>query len=134
MTAVDTSPAPDPVSKTPTLDAMAMQRAWYTAGIRAAALRYRAGSGPDSWDYFALAEAAILDLLTFERVDPPLPSPAAALAEALQRPEVKALVEALTLAANRLQRLAVEFVPGSHNFITVGEWADEALAALKGVK
>ena len=131
---VDASPAPDPVSKTPALDAMAMQRAWYTAGIRAAALRYRAGSGPDSWDYFALAEAAILDLLTFERVDPPLPSPAAALAEALQRPEVKALVEALTLAANRLQRLAVEFVPGSHNFITVGEWADEALAALKGVK
>ena len=91
---VDASPAPDPVSKTPTLDAMAMRRAWYTAGIRAAALRYRAGSGPDSWDYFALAEAAILDLLTFERVDPPLPSPAAALAEALQRPEVKALVEA----------------------------------------
>jgi len=91
---VDASQAPETVSKTPALDAMAMQRAWYTAGIRAAALRYRAGSGPDSWDYFALAEAAILDLLTFERVDPPLPSPAAALAEALQRPEVKALVEA----------------------------------------
>ena len=59
---------------------------------------------------------------------------AAALAEAKRLPEVKALVEALTLAANRLQRLAVEFVPGSHNFITVGEWEDEARAALKGVK
>ena len=129
---VDASPALDPVSKTPTLDAMAMQRAWYTAGIRAAALRYRAGSGPDSWDYFALAEAAILDLLTFERVDPPLPSPAAALAEAKRLPEVKALVEAAYATLDAIDKYNAK--NGTHIIGGPPMRLAKALAALKGVK
>ena len=45
-------------------------------------------------------------------------------------PEVTALVEALTLAANRLQRCAVDFDAGSHEFIETSEWATDARAAL----
>ena len=52
------------------------------------------------------------------------------LAQAMMVPEVRELVEALTLAANRLHRLSVEFTPGSRNFIEAGEWAAEAHAAL----
>lgn len=43
----------------------AAERRGYERGIDASALRYRAGSGPDSWDYFAIAEAAIIDLKSF---------------------------------------------------------------------
>lgn len=49
-------------------------------------------------------------------------------------PDVAALVEALTIAANRLQRLAVEFDAGTRMFFEASEWADEARAALARVK
>ncbi len=45
-----------------------------------------------------------------------------------------ALVEALTIAANRLQRLAIEFDAGTRMFLEVSEWADEARAAIARVK
>ena len=49
-------------------------------------------------------------------------------------PDVAALVEALTIAANRLQRLAVEFDAGTRMFFEASEWADEARAVLARVK
>lgn len=48
--------------------------------------------------------------------------------------KVAKLVEALTLAANRLSRRAVEYVPGSRLFIETGEWADEARAIIAEVQ
>ena len=123
-TAVDASPAPDPGSKTPTLDAMAMRQE--VVGRIKLSCDLLALNG-----YAAFADRVMELIPVVEAITLPAD---AALAEAMKLPEVKALVEALTLAANRLQRLAVEFVPGSHNFITVGEWEDEARAALKGVK
>ena len=42
----------------------------------------------------------------------------------------KELIEALTLAANRLRRLAIESPTGSRDFVERCEWADEARAAL----
>ena len=47
-------------------------------------------------------------------------------------PDVAALVDALTIAANRLHRLAVEFDAGTRMFFEASEWADEARAAMKG--
>lgn len=44
------------------------------------------------------------------------------------------LVEALALAANRLQRCAVDYDTGSHEFIETSEWAQEARAALAAAK
>ena len=44
--------------------------------------------------------------------------------------KVARLEGALTLAANRLQRRAVDYVPGSRLFIETSEWAQEARAAL----
>lgn len=51
---------------------------------------------------------------------------------ALEAAEAKVarLEEALTLAANRLQRRAVDYVPGGRLFIETSEWAQEARAAL----
>ena len=43
---------------------------------------------------------------------------------------VAVLEGALTLAANRLHWASVQFDTGTTNFITVGEWADEARATL----
>lgn len=43
---------------------------------------------------------------------------------------IKALEDALTLAANRLHRLALDFDTGSRRFFEVVEWADSARAAL----
>lgn len=48
------------------------------------------------------------------------------------RAEVKRLREALAVAANRLQRRAVDFDAGSHEFIETSEWAADASATLKG--
>ena len=42
----------------------------------------------------------------------------------------KELAEALRLAANRLHRCAIDWHTGSEKFIEIGEWADEARAAL----
>ena len=44
------------------------------------------------------------------------------------------LVEALTLAANRLHSCAVDYETGSREFIVTSEWADEARAALAAAK
>ena len=44
--------------------------------------------------------------------------------------QVEAMRGALTLAANRLHRRAIDFVPGTATFIETCEWADEARAAL----
>lgn len=98
-TTVDDSPASDPVSKTPTLDALAMR----TAALAAVA-------------NFPRCQVAsnIRRMLLMGQIDPlqgyvrkedclaygaaiaalPLPDHAAALAEAMRLPEVKALVEA----------------------------------------
>jgi hypothetical protein len=54
----------------------------------------------------------------------------AAYCELLDR--AKTLEDALTLAANRLQALTVDFTPGSRAFIEASEWAAEARATLKG--
>ena len=43
---------------------------------------------------------------------------------------IKALEDALTLAANRLHRVALDFDTGSRRSIEALEWADEARAAL----
>lgn len=48
------------------------------------------------------------------------------------RVRAERLEAAVTLAANRLQRLAVNHPTGSREFIETSEWADEARAALKG--
>lgn len=57
-----------------------------------------------------------------------------AIPAAQPSPDVAALVEALTIAANRLQRLAVEFDAGTRMFFEVSEWADETRTALARVK
>lgn len=44
------------------------------------------------------------------------------------------LVEALALAANRLQRCAVDYDTGTHEFIETSEWAQEARAVLAAAK
>lgn len=49
---------------------------------------------------------------------------------AAERETVARLTEALTLAANRLHRRAVDFDTGSRAFIETSEWAEEARAAL----
>ena len=58
----------------------------------------------------------------------------AAIAKLAERDALRAKVArlegALTLAANRLQRRAVDYLPGSRLFIETSEWADEARAAL----
>ena len=43
-------------------------------------------------------------------------------------------VEALTVAANRLAWATVKFDTGTKNFITVGEWADEARIVLAEIE
>lgn len=50
----------------------------------------------------------------------------------LRDAQIAALVEALALAANRLQRCAVDYDTGSREFIETSEWAKEARAAVKG--
>ena len=65
-------------------------------------------------------EARILSAMTIQPSDP------------LSDPRVVALVEALTLASNRLAWAAIQFDTGTQNFITVGEWAHEALRAIGG--
>jgi hypothetical protein len=47
---------------------------------------------------------------------------------------VAVLEGALTLAANRLHWASVQFDTGTTNFITVGEWADEARATLAEIE
>ena len=56
------------------------------------------------------------------------------LSAALALPEVAALVEALNLAANRLNRRAVDYIPGGRLFIETSEWAAEARAALAALE
>lgn len=46
------------------------------------------------------------------------------------RAQVERLTGALTIAANRLHRCSVDYDTGTREFIEVGEWADEASAAL----
>ena len=46
------------------------------------------------------------------------------------RAQVERLTGALTIAANRLHRCSVDYDTGTREFIEVGEWADEARAAL----
>ncbi len=46
------------------------------------------------------------------------------------RARVERLTGALTIAANRLHRCSVDYDTGTREFIEVGEWADEARAAL----
>ena len=48
------------------------------------------------------------------------------------RAQVERLTGALTIAANRLHRCSVDYDTGTREFIEVGEWADEARAALTG--
>ena len=57
-----------------------------------------------------------------------------ALSAAMQLPEIKALVEALELAANRLHRCAVDYDTGTLRFYETCEWTDEACAALAAMK
>ena len=56
------------------------------------------------------------------------------LSAAMQLPEIKALVEALELAANRLHRCAVDYDTGTLRFYETCEWTDEACAALAAIK
>lgn len=56
------------------------------------------------------------------------------LAAALELPEVRALVEALTLAANRLHYCAIMQDTGSRAFVEQCEWASEARAALRAIE
>ena len=56
------------------------------------------------------------------------------LSAAMGLPEVKALVEALELAANRLHRCAVDYDTGTLRFYETCEWTDEACAALAAIK
>jgi hypothetical protein len=46
------------------------------------------------------------------------------------RAQVERLTGALTIAANRLHRCSVDYDTGTREFIEVGEWADEARAAI----
>lgn len=48
------------------------------------------------------------------------------------RARIAELEAGLTLAANRLHRFSVEFVPNSEPSFAYSEWADEARALLKG--
>ena len=56
------------------------------------------------------------------------------LSAAMELPEIKALVEALELAANRLHRCAVDYDTGTLRFYETCEWTDEACAALAAIK
>lgn len=56
------------------------------------------------------------------------------LSAARELPEVKAMKEALELARNRLQRLAIEFPTESEWRYEVNEWVEEATAALAAIK
>ena len=47
------------------------------------------------------------------------------------RAQVERLTGALTIAANRLHRCSVDYDTGTREFIEVGEWADEARAAIR---
>jgi hypothetical protein len=83
-TAADASPAPDPVSPTPTLDAMAMRRE--VVGRIKLSCDLLALNG-----YAAFADRVMELIPVVEAITLPAD---AALAEALALPEVKALVEA----------------------------------------
>ena len=56
------------------------------------------------------------------------------LSAAMELPEVRAMKEALELARNRLQRLAIEFPTESEGRYEVNEWVEEATAALAAIK
>ena len=43
-------------------------------------------------------------------------------------------IDALTVSANRLAWVTVQFDTGTNNFITVGEWADQACAVLAEIE
>ena len=117
-TPVDASPASDPVSKTPTLDAMAMQR----AAIDQMGQMFRAGVSPEKWpDYIAA--------ITLPAAD--------ALAEALALPEVKTLIDWIEAATRDTFDLPLSFDAWPE--MTVGDIQDQlaklrenADAALKG--
>ncbi len=49
------------------------------------------------------------------------------------RAQVERLTGALTIAANRLHRCSVDYDTGTREFIEVGEWADEARAAIRAL-
>lgn len=120
MTAVDTSPAPDPVSKTPTLDAMAMRTA---ASAMCRDVAENAISVPVGRAFKRMSE---------NMVGLPMPSPADALREALQLPEVVALVEAAYATLDAIDKYNAK--NGTHIIGGPPMRLAKALAALKGVK
>ena len=117
-TPVDASQAPETVSKTPALDAMAMQR----AAIDQMGQMFRAGVSPEKWpDYIAA--------ITLPAAD--------ALAEALALPEVKTLIDWIEAATRDTFDLPLSFDAWPE--MTVGDIQDQlaklrenADAALKG--
>jgi len=94
-TAVDASPASDPVSKTPTLDALAIR----TAAIDTA---QEIAMGLRDNEYDTEAEGAEDVIAALDAL--PSPDHAAALAEAMKLPEVKALVDVLTKVPRALNQ------------------------------
>lgn len=82
-------------------------------------------------DYGTYATTPVKDVgnVRYTRADLP-----PTLSAAMQLPEVKAMKEALELARNRLQRLAIEFPTESEGRYEVNEWVEEATAALAAIK
>lgn len=117
---VDASPAPDPVSKTPTLDALAMRRA---AIAMCRDVAENAISVPVGRAFKRMSE---------NMVGLPMPSPADALREARQLPEVVALVEAAYATLDAIDKYNAK--NGTHIIGGPPMRLAKALAALKGVK
>ena len=86
--------------------------------------------GAKTWNIYGVADGLYVQDIAGEEA-----AKAAAQADYEARDEVIArLVEALTIAANRLQRCAVDYDTGSHEFIETSEWAQEARAAIAAAK
>lgn len=83
---------------------------------------------------FDLGAGRLQDFITALVVRIDVPQPVATPPTALDDPKVRKLVEALTLAANRMAWLGVQFDTGSREFIAAGEWTDEARAALRDME
>ena len=83
---------------------------------------------------FDLGVGRLQDFITALVVRIDILQPSTTPPTALDDPKVRNLVEALTLAANRMAWLGVQFDTGSREFIAAGEWTDEARAALRDME
>jgi len=108
---------------TPPIDVTQADKDVLIANIRAL---FMSGYGDGDDRYNDALDTAIEAVRRFYEARP-TPAPSNTTEQAC---EIAALRNALTLARNRLQRVALDLPSGSGERLTCNEWADEATAAL----